>query len=701
MARQYHLNYSRRRFTDEDVQRLKRELPAQGTYTYEEVDFSQNELSSTGLRVVLDICKKCPKLRVLKLYRNHIDDVGAKGLADLCGHCPSIEEIHLSHNHITAVGAEALVTAAERARPDNMAPLWLRLEQNEVGDADAVYQELTRHLKVCNRPDEFRCSVRSCCRRMKVHVPFFNLQRARLGAPRAAPPAPSQPQQPSVRRIAPPGPPAAAKAPTAPWCKAPSEASPPAKAAPAAWAAPPAKAAPAPEAPPPTKASPPSAPAAPPTQVSPAPAPAAPTPAPTKAAPPPTKAAPPPAKAAPPPAPEAPPAKSAPPPAPEAPPLKAAPPPGPAAKAAPAVKAAPPAADAGAPPPPPPFKAPPSGALGGASSGAPGPGVGGSSEVDAGSSVSTAAAVEARTPESAAPRRIVPQQLEAEEAAGQFVCVLCGFLVVRLALAKSCQHLFCSPCLTAWGQKQSSKQKSAASIPCPTPGCGSQLRKSDILWTDRPHDTAEVGLKWLQRHRNNLKVRCVHHPALFAHPFGQEAKRVAAETGLECRWVGDLAAYEDHLRKACTVESHLSGRSFDPPQRSVAAPDLATLSPAVPHESSAPQVEVSVATPAAAASPDIAENEDAFHDTAEEPEDQEAFLPEEPVNIRQARYDYTPPDKDTTQLALKARDYVRVEMFHESGWAMGIKLCEGTMQHSGEAGWFPETFLFPPSADAS
>lgn len=41
---------------------------------------------------VLEVCRRTPKLRVLKLFKNQIDDNGAEGIAELCKTCPGIEE---------------------------------------------------------------------------------------------------------------------------------------------------------------------------------------------------------------------------------------------------------------------------------------------------------------------------------------------------------------------------------------------------------------------------------------------------------------------------------------------------------------------------------------------------------------------------------------------------------------------------------
>jgi len=174
------LDFSRRSLGSGDARQLTSEIP-KGSLSYEEVDFSLNNLSSAGLDAVLDVCKRCPKLRVLKLFKNRIDDVGAAGLAELCRAVPGIEEMHLSHNQFTAIGVRKIVMAAEEVRKPDAPPLWLRLEQNLIAEPDMVYAELAEQLSVCKRVDDKSCTARICCRKCKVHLPFFCLQRWQTG----------------------------------------------------------------------------------------------------------------------------------------------------------------------------------------------------------------------------------------------------------------------------------------------------------------------------------------------------------------------------------------------------------------------------------------------------------------------------------------------------------------------------------------
>eukprot|EP00440_Ansanella_granifera_P057780 gb/GFBE01062639.1/.p1 GENE.gb/GFBE01062639.1/~~gb/GFBE01062639.1/.p1 ORF type:complete len:820 (+),score=170.15 gb/GFBE01062639.1/:1-2460(+) len=168
------LNFAKQRLTDDDLPGL---VLSKESTTYEEVDFSQNKLTSSSLRIIVNFCIRCPNLRVLKVYKNDVDDAGAKELARLLEKNPTLEEVHLSHNRITAKGVHAMLTAADRWRPDNLCPLWLRLEQNLVASPTAFIRSVENKLSVCRRDDERRCTTRHCCWSKKVHVPFLYMQK--------------------------------------------------------------------------------------------------------------------------------------------------------------------------------------------------------------------------------------------------------------------------------------------------------------------------------------------------------------------------------------------------------------------------------------------------------------------------------------------------------------------------------------------
>jgi len=709
----YRLNYSRRRFTDDDLQRLRRELPLrQDAYPYEEVDFSQNEFSSTGLRVVLEVCRRCPKLRVLKLYRNQIDDAGAKGLADLCGQCLAIEEMHLSHNHFTATGVEALIIAAEQARPDHMSPLWLRLEQNDVGDADAVFRDLQSRLSVCNRQDEVRCTVRVCCRKMKVHLPFFNWQRGSRYQPGSdKPPGSGTSRVPENAEIAGPSfrvprgeasPPAVSQTRSAgatPKSNAPvsngggawdlagagrrhsssSSASPSGQREgtnvgaekSSAWGGSSAALA---AASPAAARSPGSAVAVNGTR------------APVET-------------------PMAAPCSSA-------------------AKASSASPNGDSARTAGT-------------AVAETAQGANTAGVA-AVVADAGGANERASVVL----DQHGRRRILPEQLETGDASNQFVCLLCKFVIIRPVIT-TCSHLFCDTCFRGWVGEQVSQMKKGMPgdgpvplIPCPQPRCQMKLRRTDIMPMEKA-DASKVGaVQLLQRLRNNLTVRCVHHTGHFKHAFGKDAERVARDAGTNCTWVGDLAAYEEHIRKGCPVETHLGGstprccKDEDDNVAVIAAPAAARGSTATAsaapvgsnpaaetrHLAAAPiaqpveaaqQGQAPPPPPKAAGSKTSGTSSRTSGSRVATPTGKKnavgaqdggavaAAIVIDQGEVRVARYDYNPRD-DKAQIVLKANDFVRIFEVTESGWAAGVRLCKETMQEVGDAGWFPAGYLFPP-----
>ncbi|CAE7647507.1 unnamed protein product [Symbiodinium sp. CCMP2592] len=98
------------------------------------------------VQLVLELCSRCEKLRVLKLYKNDINDDGAQALSRFVRKCYTLEELHLSHNRFTERGVELLVRAAEEARTQakSSVPMWTRLEQNEVKNPDKVLEYLEK-----------------------------------------------------------------------------------------------------------------------------------------------------------------------------------------------------------------------------------------------------------------------------------------------------------------------------------------------------------------------------------------------------------------------------------------------------------------------------------------------------------------------------------------------------------------------------
>lgn len=165
------------RASNGDVSTLDWSEVPEGILHYEELDFSYNGITSAELDQVLEACNRCPKLRVLKLFKNNIDDSGAEGIAQLFQSCPGIEEIHLSHNMFTSEGASIIIMAAEGSRHPESVPLWLRLEQNHIDDAESVFRRLQDEFSVCRRMDPKACTSRICAKKCLVHLPHFCLQR--------------------------------------------------------------------------------------------------------------------------------------------------------------------------------------------------------------------------------------------------------------------------------------------------------------------------------------------------------------------------------------------------------------------------------------------------------------------------------------------------------------------------------------------
>lgn len=329
-------------------------------------------------------------------------------------------------------------------------------------------------------------------------------------------------------------------------------------------------------------------------------------------------------------------------------------------------------------------------------------------------------------------RRIHPKQLEAEEQSQQFVCPLCQFVLVRPVMT-SCSHLFCDVCFRNWVAGQVEKQKKESPegqavplIPCPQPRCNAKLRKKDIMPLDKA-ETGKVGaVQLLQRLRNNLVVRCVHHTDHFKHAFGRDAEKVQRDAGrLTCKWVGDLMAYEEHVCKTCEIERYLSGAEGDPKEASQAAsPKVASQADSSPTSAAQappppPKAGASKSTPAATRDSNTNTTSNATVDAnggaaqisatnaaqkaavAQEPAAaQQTAQPLTPApvmgQVRMARYDYVPRESDQAQIVLKANDLVKIFEVTEWGWAAGVRLCKDTMQEMGEAGWFPAGYLYPP-----
>merc|ERR1711974_476422 len=122
------------------------------------------------------------------------------------------------------------------------------------------------------------------------------------------------------------------------------------------------------------------------------------------------------------------------------------------------------------------------------------------------------------------------------------------------------------------------------------------------------------------------QIRCVHHVEHANLPFGADAKRILGDFGVgkSCRWIGDAASYEEHL-KSCPVEQHILS---PPPAQAPAVVELVSANV----------------------------------------EPQEEALEEEQVRV--VRHDFYPDQQsEQTQLVLKSEELVKIFEYTDTGWA--------------------------------
>ncbi|CAE7654979.1 ndor1 [Symbiodinium sp. CCMP2456] len=170
------LHFANQGLSDADIAQL--DLCTEYDNDYEEVDFSDNSFSGRGLRCILDLCSRCRRLKVLKLFKNDLDDNGAELLARFLEHCPNLEELHLSHNRISSTGALSLISAGSSCRREGDTPLWLRLEHNCLESVEEAESWLYRQYSVCYKQNA-ECTARYCKYRCKIHAPYMAKQSPR------------------------------------------------------------------------------------------------------------------------------------------------------------------------------------------------------------------------------------------------------------------------------------------------------------------------------------------------------------------------------------------------------------------------------------------------------------------------------------------------------------------------------------------
>jgi len=128
-----------------------------------DVDLSQNDLDDEAMRILLLTLKQARVvIGVAKFYQNRLGCRSAILLSQWIRSAPwALFELHLSHNQIKTAGALELIKAVAEtksypsARPGSKnwpLPLWLRLEHNDIPEADSFEQKAELCLQTA-RPD--------------------------------------------------------------------------------------------------------------------------------------------------------------------------------------------------------------------------------------------------------------------------------------------------------------------------------------------------------------------------------------------------------------------------------------------------------------------------------------------------------------------------------------------------------------------
>eukprot|EP00747_Dinoflagellata_sp_TGD_P007779 gnl/TRDRNA2_/TRDRNA2_117413_c0_seq2.p1 gnl/TRDRNA2_/TRDRNA2_117413_c0~~gnl/TRDRNA2_/TRDRNA2_117413_c0_seq2.p1 ORF type:complete len:826 (+),score=186.34 gnl/TRDRNA2_/TRDRNA2_117413_c0_seq2:100-2577(+) len=161
------------------------------------VDVSDNVIGPEGLDKLFRVLRdhRVPCL-VLKAYRNTLDDSIVDTLIEYLYTQPEsfpMHGIHISHNTITDKGAFRLIRAAAQCghypRERTRLPLWLRLESNEIKNAQKVVADcLEENFNVCLMANGL-CSRPDCNHYSDVHVqlPYFFHQGPKKGRGKGAP----------------------------------------------------------------------------------------------------------------------------------------------------------------------------------------------------------------------------------------------------------------------------------------------------------------------------------------------------------------------------------------------------------------------------------------------------------------------------------------------------------------------------------
>ena len=146
-----------------------------------EADFSQNCLTKLGVRQVVEFCRSCDGLEVLKLFRCGLPDEAAPAVAGFLLQHARVKAVHLSHNLFTATGAALLVGAAANAEREKDDVIWLRLERNSIANPASFLRSAEARWSVC--PRSAGCTQHTCLFGNRVHLPFLDAEREDADTP--------------------------------------------------------------------------------------------------------------------------------------------------------------------------------------------------------------------------------------------------------------------------------------------------------------------------------------------------------------------------------------------------------------------------------------------------------------------------------------------------------------------------------------
>lgn len=157
------------------------------------VDFSENKLTSAGAAKLLRafLAARIP-VHVLKLHHNLLQDGGpfAEYLRSSDG---CLQELHLSHNDFDARASATIVAAAafakgkdglpsypRRSGSRGLVPLWLRLEKNNIDDAEfSAIMDTSMPDKLCSARSKW-CTPHCCACKVPPAVHAKNLGNQRV-----------------------------------------------------------------------------------------------------------------------------------------------------------------------------------------------------------------------------------------------------------------------------------------------------------------------------------------------------------------------------------------------------------------------------------------------------------------------------------------------------------------------------------------